>query len=80
MIMGRLINQELRSMNDPAGVVSRIRAVSSEENRRQTLRLLEAAKDHLDRAYDVDSIPGRQGDYWVHMHDVFGTSFPWPTW
>ncbi len=80
MIMGRLINQELRSMNDPAGVVSRIRAVSSEENRRQTLRLLEAAKDSWIGPTTSIRFPAARATTGVHMHDVFGTSFPWPTW
>ncbi|TQN42363.1 hypothetical protein FHU33_1762 [Blastococcus colisei] len=79
-LMGRLINHGLRDMNDPAGRVSRIRAVSSEESRRKTVRLLQEAKGHLDAAYDLDGQPGQASPYWSHMYDVFGSSFPYPTW
>lgn len=79
VLMGRLINYGLRDMNDTTGLVSRIRAVSSEENRRKTVRLLQEAKTHLDAAYDLDGKPGQQWGYWDHMSDVFGSSFPYPT-
>ncbi|WP_157944155.1 hypothetical protein [Blastococcus atacamensis] len=67
-------------MNDPTGLVSRINAVSSEKNRRTTLRLLKEAEKSLDEAYDLDGKPGKEFDYWFLMRDVFGTSFPYPTW
>lgn len=81
ILMGRLIQYELRDMNDPTGLVSRINAVSSEENRRKSLRLLREAKAHLDAAYEVDGKPGTVDKmrYWMHMKAVFG-DFPYPTW
>lgn len=80
-LMGRLIDNGLRDMNDPTGLVSRIGAVSSEQNRVKTLRLLNAAKSHLDAAYELDGKPGRtdKARYWLHMKAVFG-DFPYPTW
>lgn len=79
-LMRRLMEHGLRDMNDPTRLITRISAVSSEENRRRTLRLLEEAEDALDRAYDLDGKPGQQTRYWSLMADVFGTSFPYPTW
>lgn len=79
-LMHRLIDYEVRSMNDPTGLVSRINAVSSEENRRTTLRLLKEAEKNLDEAYDLDGKPGKGSDYWSRMYDVFGPAFPYPTW
>ncbi len=67
-------------MNDPTGLVSRISAVSSEENRRKTVRLLRDAESALDEAYDPDGKAGQNWRYWSLMTDVFGSSFPYPTW
>lgn len=80
-LMGRLIQYGLRDMNDPTGLVPRIGAVSSEENRRKALHLLQEAKGHLDAAYEADGKPGMPDKwrYWLHMKAVFG-EFPYPTW
>ncbi|WP_261568756.1 SMODS domain-containing nucleotidyltransferase [Frankia gtarii] len=80
ILMGRLISYGLRDMNDPTGLVSRIGSVSSEDNRRKAVRLLQDAKDHLDEAYDLDSKSDQRRQYWEHMRAVFGNSFPYPTW
>ena len=61
--MRSLINVEVRSMNDPTGLVSRINAVSSEDNRRKTLRLLQEAEKDLAEAYDLDGEPGQDWRY-----------------
>jgi hypothetical protein len=80
-LMRSLIRHEVRSMNDPTRLVARIHAVSSEENRRTTLRLLKDAEAKLDEAYALDGTPGQGWRYWSLMTDVFGTSdFPYPTW
>ena len=62
-LMRSLINVEVRSMNDPIGLVSRINAVSSEDNRRKTLRLLQEAEKDLAEAYDLDGEPGQDWRY-----------------
>jgi hypothetical protein len=62
-LMRSLINVEVRSMNDPTGLVSRINAVSSEDNRRKTLRLLQEAEKDLAEAYDLDGEPGQDWRY-----------------
>jgi hypothetical protein len=81
LLMSRLIDCGLRSMNDPTGLVSRISGVSSEENRGKALRLLREAKGHLDAAYELDGKPGlvEKLRYLHHMKAVFG-EFPCPTW
>ncbi|MGN7704999.1 nucleotidyltransferase domain-containing protein [Cellulosimicrobium sp. 22601] len=79
-LIGRLIAGGLSDMNDPTGYVSRIHAVSSEENRRTTLRLLREAKHHLDEAYEIDSRADTKTTYWLAMADVFGNDFPYPPW
>ncbi|WP_194290585.1 SMODS domain-containing nucleotidyltransferase [Modestobacter roseus] len=80
ILMNRLIDYGLRDMNDPIGVVTRINAVSSEENRRTTLRLLREARDRVSEAYDLDGKPDRRYRYWELMTEVFGSDFPYPTW
>ena len=75
-----LITSGLPDMNDPTGYVSRIHAVSSEENRRTTLRLLREAKHHLDEAYEIDGRADTKTTYWLAMADVFGNDFPYPPW
>jgi len=80
ILTSRLIGHGLRDMNDPTGLVSRISAVSSEENRRKTVRLLRDAESALDEAYDLASKAGQNWRYWSLMTDVFGSSFPYPTW
>lgn len=79
-MVDRLIEYGLRDMNDPVGLVARIKAVSSDENRRTTLRRLKEAQSNLSSAYLLDEKPGKEGDYWNLMYDVFGPSFPYPTW
>lgn len=79
-LMGRLISHELREMNDPTGLESRISAVSSEDNRRTALGLLKKAERALAEARDMKGASGKEEPYWLRMYSVFGHSYPWPTW
>jgi hypothetical protein len=73
----RMIDADLAPMNDPLGVVSRIRACSSDANRRAALGLMRKARASLASADEAER--ARDGHaYWWHMADVFGTDFPWP--
>jgi len=78
LLMHRLIDYGVRSMNDPTGLVSRINAVSSEDNRRTTLRLLRAAVNHLELARDLERT-AEGPRYREAMRALFGPSFPYPT-
>jgi hypothetical protein len=75
----RMIDAELAPMNDPLGVVSRIRACSSDANRRAALALMRQARTALAKAYDAERARDAS-DYWWHMADVFGTDLPHPQW
>jgi hypothetical protein len=75
----QMINVDLCDMNDPKGIAGRIPACSSDEKRRRTKRLTEAALTNLERA-DAAKARGARTDYWGAMYDVFGSDYPWPTW
>ena len=79
-LMRRLIANEVRSMNDPLGLVTRIAAVSSDENRRITLGLLQKAERRLTEAAELEGDPAKNYEYWDRMADVFGSTFPYPFW
>jgi hypothetical protein len=78
-VFSRMISAELAAMNDPLGIVTRIRACSSDANRRSALALLRAARVSLDRAHAAEQAENAH-DYWWHMADVFGPGFPYPQW
>lgn len=79
-LVDRLISYELRDMNDPTGMVNRINAVSSDDNRRTALKLLKEASGNLRAAYAVNGQAGKEIEYWMCMSSVFGPSFPIPRW
>jgi hypothetical protein len=76
-VFWRLIQWQLRDMNDPLGIVGRIPACSSEDNRAKTLSLLRSAHQSLLVAEEHEGKD--DGAYWWAMTDVFGTDFAWPT-
>lgn len=78
-MFSRMISAELAAMNDPLRIVTRIRACSSEENRRSALSMMRSAQASLDRARAAEQAENAH-DYWWHMADVFGTGFPYPHW
>ncbi|MEV3993210.1 nucleotidyltransferase [Streptomyces sp. NPDC049837] len=69
-----MISNELRSMNDPAGLVNRITPCGSETDRLSALRSLKVSLPHLLTAYDKWTV-----DDWEASQEyqkVFGSSFP----
>jgi hypothetical protein len=78
-VMRKIANASARDMNDPAHIVGRIPACSSDERRRTTIRLLNSAAASLDKAESARK-RGDQAEYWIAMRDVFGEDYPWPTW
>lgn len=79
LVIAKLITTEMRSMNDPLGVVPRIPATSSEANRVTAVRQAKAALAALEAA-KVAREAGNKSDYWSHMYDVFGSDYPYPSW
>jgi hypothetical protein len=77
--LNAMVSMALRDMNDPAGIVGRIPACSSEEKRATTLRLMRTAVDNLERAWAAEQKRDAAG-YWSAMTGVFGYDFPWPAW
>jgi hypothetical protein len=78
-VMLKIITANARDMNDPAHIVGRIPACSSDEKRRTTIRLLNSAVSSLEKAAAARQ-RGDQSDYWVAMREVFGSDYPWPMW
>lgn len=78
-VFRELTDCEMRSMNDPVGLVSRIPATSSDENRRRALRLAGEAYRVLEEARAALDAQDASG-YWWKMKDVFGSDFPYPIW
>ena len=70
---------EMRDMNDPLGIVTRIPATSSEANRRSALRATQEARDRLEVA-EVARQAGDKSEYWCNMAAVFSSKYPWPVW
>ncbi|GAB3121930.1 hypothetical protein GCM10027160_39960 [Streptomyces calidiresistens] len=69
-----IINYEARSMNDPMGLVNRITACSSEQNRSTTLRKMKNHLPLLESAYEEWT-----KDNWMssqRYRTVFGPDFP----
>lgn len=73
-----IISTGARDMNDPEGLVGRIPACASHEQRRRTLSLMREAVTSLDLADDAKRGADAH-EYWSNMYDVFGPSFPYPT-
>lgn len=78
-VLSNLIDGEMRQMNDPLGLVSRIPATSSDVNRRSALRMAIEAYDRLVAADDAKQA-GDKTTYWSNMYDVLGPDYPWPSW
>lgn len=78
-VMRKIVNANGRDMNDPAHIVGRIPACSSDEKRRIVIRQLNAAIGSLEAAESARAREDRAG-YWVAMREVFGGDYPWPTW
>lgn len=78
-MLRRMIDAELAPMNDPLGIVERIRACSSEENRLAALDGMRRALTSLAKADEAETA-GNAGIYWSHMADLFGYGFPYPNW
>ncbi|MDQ3641676.1 MAG: hypothetical protein M3450_09555, partial [Actinomycetota bacterium] len=66
-------------MNDPARIVGRIPACSSEANRSTAMRLMREAVADLAAAYEHEKSRNETG-YWTRMARVFGDNYPWPHW
>jgi len=78
-VMRKIANAEARDMNDPARIVGRIPACSSDEKRRETLRRLNSAISSLDAAAAARE-RGDRSAYWQAMYSVFGSDYPYPAW
>jgi hypothetical protein len=78
-VFRKLVLGEMRSMNDPLGIVPRIPATSSESNRITALRLAREALGHLEAA-EAAQTNGDRSAYWSHMTSVFGYDYPYPVW
>lgn len=78
-VFRRLVAGEMRAMNDPLGIVSRIPATSSDANRLSALRAVEKASGHLEEA-DAARTAGDASRYWSNMAAVFGYRYPYPSW
>ena len=75
----KMINAEVRDMNDPEGIVGRIPACSSDDERRQTVQMMKTACSNLERAEDARSRNDKNA-YAAAMRQVFGVGYPYPTW
>lgn len=76
-VIQRLVWEEFRDLNDPQGIVGRIPGCSSNDNRIASLRLAKEALDTLEKA-EAAKAAGDKSAYWINMHSVFGSDFPWP--
>lgn len=74
-----MLSHALADMNDPLGIVQRIRPCSSEVNRHKAMAEMHRASSTLAQAEDA-----RRGDdaatYWGRMVDLFGNTFPYRMW
>ena len=77
-VMRTIVSSQARDMIDPAQIVGRIPACSSDDKRRQTVRLLNAAIASLVKA-DTARERGDRTGYWLAMREVFGDDYPYPT-
>jgi hypothetical protein len=78
-VMHKIVTASARDMNDPARIVGRIPACSSDEKRRTTIGLLNSAIAALQTA-EAARDKGDRTAYWLGMRSVFGDHYPWPTW
>jgi hypothetical protein len=78
-IFRALVLGQMRDMNDPLGIVSRIPSTSSETNRAAALRAAETASSHLELAKAAQEASDRAA-YWRNMTAVFDYNYPWPSW
>lgn len=78
-VISELESQGFRSMNDPCGLVPRIPATSSEDNRRAAVRMAKDALQSLGTAAEAEESRDPLA-YWSAMSDLFGSSFPFPAW
>jgi hypothetical protein len=78
-VLDELVFSEMRSMNDPLGIVLRIPATSSEANRAAAVRHARDALRHVDAAAAARTA-GDRSSYWSHMTSIFGYDYPYPSW
>lgn len=75
----RMIDADVCDMNDPKGLVGRIPACSSDQKRRRSKRLMQAALANLEGAHAAKE-RGARIRYGRAMYDVFGSGYPLPAW
>lgn len=78
-VLRKMIETDFRAMNDPIGIVTRIRACSSDDNRRKAIAAAKVAKDSLWAAIEAKNREDKSA-YWQAMYSVFGADFPYPGW
>ncbi|TCJ89969.1 hypothetical protein DFR71_6260 [Nocardia alba] len=78
-ILRKIVVADFREMNDPIGIVTRIRPCSSEDNRRKALAAAKSAKDYLAIAREAKD-RSDTSSYWKAMYSIFGYDFPYPRW
>jgi hypothetical protein len=78
-VMLKIVSTEARDMNDPAHIVGRIPACSTDDKRRETIRRLNSAITSLNIAAVARERGDRSG-YWQAMYSVFGSDYPYPSW
>ncbi len=74
-VLKDLVSHEMRDMNDPTHLVSRITACSSESERSSALRDARAASDKMAAAVEA-WLEGEPFDMSDHLQAVFGDEFP----
>ncbi|MVU80849.1 hypothetical protein GPX89_26795 [Nocardia sp. ET3-3] len=79
VVLLKMISSNLAAMNDPIGIVTRIRPCSSEQNRLTALAAIRRAHAALERAY-VAKKTRDASEYWKSMYTLFGAAFPYPSW
>lgn len=78
IMLGHILDEDVRDLNDPLKIVGRIPGCASEAKRATTRRLLAEAIEALNTGWTAYKDQDKTG-YWLAMSDVFGTDFPWPT-
>ena len=76
-VVAKLISTDLAAMNDPAKLVNRITACSSESNRLRALSALKEFRANLTKALAEDNSNGDRWTYNQRLQDIWGTNFPY---
>ena len=79
VMFSKMLAGGLAAMNDPLGIVTRIRPCSSEASRLASLAAMRRALNALQEA-DLAKASADTTAYWVKMSGVFGSAYPWPSW